>query len=67
MRAVGLLGALVFVSLGTVFALTGWNREAAPGLLLAGILWGVVALLATIPPRRQREALAPSTGRVRRT
>ena len=53
MRVVGLLGALVFVSLGTAFALTGWNREAAPGLVLAGILWGVVALLATILPRQR--------------
>jgi hypothetical protein len=54
MRAIGLLGAVVFVSLGVVFALTGFNRDAAPGLLMAGILWAVLALLSAGPPRRRR-------------
>ena len=54
MRAIGLLGAAVFVSLGVAFAVTGLNRDVVPGLLMAGVLWGVVALLATILPRRRR-------------
>ena len=54
MRAIGLLGAAVFVSLGVVFAVTGFNRDAAPGLLMVGILCAILALLSAGPPPRRR-------------
>jgi hypothetical protein len=54
MRWVVLLAAAVLVSVGAAFAFTGWNREAAPGLLLAGILCAVVSLRPSGPPRRRR-------------
>ena len=54
MRRVALLAAVVLVGVGVAFAYTGSNREAAPGLLLAGILCGVVVLLSSEPPRRRR-------------
>ena len=54
MRRVALLAAGVLVGVGAAFAYTGWNRKAAPGLLLAGILCSIVALLASEPPCRER-------------
>ena len=54
MRRVALLAAVVLVGVGAAFAFTGWNRSAATGLLLAGILCGIMALLASEPPRRER-------------
>ena len=44
------VAAVLFVGAGALMAFTGWNRGAAPGLLLAGILFAAVLLLA----RRRR-------------
>ena len=45
--------AVILVSVGTAFVLTGWSRDVAPGLLLAGIVCALAALLPNSPPRRR--------------
>jgi drug/metabolite transporter (DMT)-like permease len=39
------LWAAVFVVFGAVYAFTGWDREAAPWLLVIGIVLAVGSLL----------------------
>ena len=54
MRWAVLLAAVALVGAGAAFAFTGWNRDAAPGLLLAGIMCAVALLLSSGTPRRER-------------
>ena len=43
-RLLRLLAATI-VGVGTVYTCTGWNREAAPVLLILGLLLAVLSLL----------------------
>ena len=44
MRRLFWIWAVVLVGAGAAFAFTGWHREFAPVLLLAGILYAVLLL-----------------------
>ena len=54
MRWPALLAAVVLVSVGVAFVLTGFNRDAAPCVLPAGIICALAVPLPGGPPRRRR-------------
>ena len=43
-----LIMALIYIGVGLVAALAGWQRAAAAPLLLFGILWATLALAVDI-------------------
>jgi hypothetical protein len=43
------LGAIAFVGAGTLMVFSGWHRDAAPGVLLLGIVYAVARVAEARP------------------